>query len=160
MHPLAKLDHAHVWHPFTQMRDWLRREPIVIVSGKGATLRDAKGREYLDANSSIWTNLHGHQHPKINAAIQRQLKKIAHNSALGLANEPASQLAEKLVLAADPGFTNYDLRYTHCGTTSPVARKSEIVNRKLEKVFFSDDGSTAMEVALKLAYESPARSAN
>ena len=81
------------------MRDWLRREPLVIVSGKGAVLRDVNGREYLDANSSIWTNLHGHNHPKINAAIRRQLKKIAHSSALGLANEPASLLAEKLVEA-------------------------------------------------------------
>ena len=84
------------------MRDWLQREPIVIVEGKGAVLRDVHGREYLDANSSIWTNLHGHQHPKINAAITRQLKKIAHSSALGLANEPASLLAEKLVEAANP----------------------------------------------------------
>ena len=102
MHPLAKLDQQHVWHPFTQMRDWLEREPIVIVEGKGAVLRDVHGREYLDANSSIWTNLHGHNHPKINAAIRRQLKKIAHSSALGLANEPASLLAQKLVEAANP----------------------------------------------------------
>jgi 4-aminobutyrate aminotransferase-like enzyme len=75
MHKLAKLDHQFVWHPFTQMRDWLKREPVVIVAGKGAVLRDVHGREYLDANSSIWTNLHGHNHPKINTAIQRQLKK-------------------------------------------------------------------------------------
>jgi adenosylmethionine---8-amino-7-oxononanoate aminotransferase len=129
MHPLAKLDHRHIWHPFTQMRDWLMREPMVIVEGEGARLRDSKGREYLDANSSIWTNLHGHNHPRLNAAISRQLKKIAHSSALGLANEPASLLADKLVKAATHG------------------------NRKLEKVFFSDDGSTALEVALKLAYE-------
>ena len=104
MHRLAELDHRHVWHPFTQMRDWLRREPPVIVSGQGAVLRDINGREYLDANSSIWTNLHGHNHPKINAAIQRQLKKIAHSSALGLANEPASLLAERLVKIADSGL--------------------------------------------------------
>jgi len=101
MNPLAKLDQKFVWHPFTQMRDWLKREPIVITEGKGTVLRDAKGREYLDANSSIWTNLHGHQHPKINAAITRQLKKISHSSALGFANEPASLLAEKLVSAAN-----------------------------------------------------------
>ena len=105
MHPLAKLDHAHVWHPFTQMRDWLNREPIVITSGKGSVLRDLHGKEYLDANSSIWTNLHGHQHPKINAAITRQLKKISHSSALGFANEPASLLAEQLVRAAKTIFT-------------------------------------------------------
>src|SRR6267142_2381447 len=133
MHALARLDHKYIWHPFTQMRDWLKRPPIVIVEGQGAVLRDVGGREYLDANSSIWTNLHGHNHPKINAAIHRQLKKIAHSSALGLANEPASLLAKKLVRAAN--------------------RKSEIRNPKLEKVFFSDDGSTAIEVALKLAYE-------
>jgi adenosylmethionine-8-amino-7-oxononanoate aminotransferase len=126
MHKLAPLDHKFIWHPFTQMRDWLRREPIIIESGKGSVLRDVRGREYLDANSSIWTSLHGHNHPKINAAIQRQLKKIAHSSALGLANEPASLLAKKLV---------------------------RLANGRLKKVFFSDDGSTALEVALKLAYE-------
>jgi len=133
MNKLAQLDRKFVWHPFTQMRDWLKREPIVIASAKGAMLRDVCGREYLDANSSIWTNLHGHNHPKINTAISQQLKKIAHSSALGFANEPASLLAERLVNAANP--------------------KSHVANRKLEKVFFSDDGSTAMEVALKLAYE-------
>ena len=97
MHRLARIDHQFLWHPFTQMRDWLRREPIVIVAGDGAVLRDVKGRVYLDANASIWTNLHGHNHPRINAAIQRQLGKIAHSSALGLANEPASLLARNLV---------------------------------------------------------------
>src|SRR4051812_5641836 len=104
MHALAKLDHRYLWHPFTQMRDWLRQEPIVIVSGRGAVLRDAQGKEYLDGNSSIWTNLHGHQHPKMDAALRGQLKKIAHSSALGLANEPASELAEKLVAMANPSL--------------------------------------------------------
>jgi adenosylmethionine-8-amino-7-oxononanoate aminotransferase len=150
MHQLAQHDRAYVWHPFTQMRDWLRREPIVIVGGRGAVLRDVRGREYLDANSSIWTNLHGHNHPQINAAIRRQLKKIAHSSALGLANEPASLLAARLVEA---GNEIYDLRFTIYDSQSNSARKSQIANRKLEKVFFSDDGSTALEVALKLAYE-------
>jgi len=102
MHPLARLDHRFVWHPFTQMRDWLKSEPIVITSGKGSVLRDVNGREYLDANASIWTNLHGHNHPKLNVAIHRQLKKIAHSSALGFANEPASLLAERLVGIANP----------------------------------------------------------
>src|SRR3954451_21187997 len=101
MHPLAKLDHRYLWHPFTQMQDWLKCEPIVIAEGSGALLRDVRGREFLDANSSIWTNLHGHNHPKINTAIERQLKKIAHSSALGFANEPASLLAAKLIQMAD-----------------------------------------------------------
>jgi len=143
MHPLAKLDHAHVWHPFTQMRDWLAREPIVIAEGEGALLRDVHGKEYLDANSSIWTNLHGHDHPRINSAIQRQLKNIAHSSALGLANEPASLLAAKLVAAANPKRVE---------RASPRAGSSG-ASPHLSKVFFSDDGSTALEVALKLAYE-------
>jgi adenosylmethionine-8-amino-7-oxononanoate aminotransferase len=150
MHPLATLDHQFVWHPFTQMRDWLKREPIVIVSGQGAVLRDVHGREYLDANSSIWTNLHGHNHPKLNAALTRQLKRIAHSSALGLANEPATRLAEKLVTMANrhPPITPISPEQTRSRS-----RQSSIVNRQLAKVFFSDDGSTAMEVALKLAYE-------
>jgi adenosylmethionine-8-amino-7-oxononanoate aminotransferase len=119
------------------------------VSGKGATLRDAKGREFLDANSSIWTNLHGHNHPKINAAIHRQLKKIAHSSALGFANEPASLLAEKLVRMANPKLDGGNKRLRRDG-----------IAPRLGKVFFSDDGSTAMEVALKLAYEFARRTGN
>jgi adenosylmethionine-8-amino-7-oxononanoate aminotransferase len=138
MPDLGQLDQKYIWHPFTQMRDWLKRRPIVIVSGKDAILRDDRGREYLDANSTIWTNLHGHNHSRINAAINRQLKKISHSSALGLANEPASVLAERLVNAA--------------ALRTPPNQKSKIKNQKLTKVFFSDDGSTAMEVALKLAY--------
>jgi adenosylmethionine-8-amino-7-oxononanoate aminotransferase len=135
MHPLAKLDHRHLWHPFTQMRDWLKQEPIVITGGKGALLRDARGREYLDGNSSIWTNLHGHSHPQLNRAIAAQLGKIAHSSALGFANEPASLLGQRLVDAANPPKLNHALKL------------------RLPKVFYSDDGSTAMEVALKLGYE-------
>ncbi len=122
------------------MRDWLRSEPIVIVAGRGAVLYDASGKEYLDANSSIWTNLHGHAHPWINSAIKKQLQKIAHSSALGFANEPASRLAEKLVRAANPVSKN-------------SARSPRLSGAPLERVFFSDDGSTAMEVALKLAYQ-------
>lgn len=130
MHPLAKLDLNYHWHPFTQMRDWLQREPIVIKSGRGAVLRDVHGRRYLDANSSIWTNLHGHHHPKLNHAVASQLRQVAHVSALGLANPPAAQLAQRLV---------------EVGRTPRAP--------ELTKVFFSDDGSTAVEVALKLAYE-------
>src|SRR5688572_19307594 len=111
------------------MRDWLKTEPIVIAKGRGSVLEDVHGRKFLDANSSIWTNLHGHNHPKINAAIARQLKKIAHSSALGLANEPAALLAERLIDAVNQPRLP-----------------------RLSKVFYSDDGSTAMEVALKLAY--------
>ena len=150
MHKLARLDHAHVWHPFTQMRDWLRREPIVITGGQGAVLRDVRGREYLDANSSIWTNLHGHNHPKLNAALRRQLGKIAHSSALGFANEPESLLAARLVKLANP---HPGSRRGEEAERFGLPNKSASSPRRLQKVFFSDDGSTAMEVALKLAYE-------
>ena len=134
-HLLAKLDQRHLWHPFTQMRDWLKGEPLVIERGKGALLWDVRGREYIDANSSIWTNLHGHNHPKINAAIRGQLSRVAHTSALGLANGPASLLGRELVRLANP----------RAGVTKQQPR--------LAKVFYSDNGSTAVEVALKLAYE-------
>jgi len=117
------------------MRDWLKGEPLVIERGKGAVLWDVHGREYIDANSSIWTNLHGHNHPKVNAAIRRQLGRVAHTSALGLANEPASLLGQALVQLANP-------------RTGLPKRQS-----RLAKVFYSDDGSTAVEVALKLAYK-------
>jgi adenosylmethionine-8-amino-7-oxononanoate aminotransferase len=123
------------------MRDWLGRKPIVIVGGKGATLQAEGGREYLDANASIWTNLHGHNHPCINAALRRQLKAVAHVSALGLANGPAARLAERLVQRAQAS-----------GSISRVAAPNADIHR-LTRVFYSDDGSTAVEVALKLSYE-------
>jgi len=126
---LKKADKAHIWHPFTQMRDWCAPEhdPIVIVEGKGSILVDSDGREYLDGNSSIWTNVHGHSHPKIVAAVQAQAAKLAHSSFLGFTNEPAIRLAEKLV-GLFPANT-------------------------LTRVFFSDDGSTAIEVAMKMAVQ-------
>ena len=131
------------------MRDWLRREPIVIMSGQGAVLRDVRGREFLDANSSIWTNLHGHNHPKLNAALTRQLKKISHSSTLGFANEPASLLATELIHSAK----NDETRMTKGKRTGHSQIRPSRAAGPLEKVFFSDDGSTALEVALKLAYQ-------
>ena len=159
MNRLARLDHKYIWHPFTQMRDWLKREPIVIVEGKGAVLKDVRGREYLDANSSIWTNLHGHNHPTINGAIHRQSKKVSHTSALGLANAPASLLAEKLIKAANPSGATQASSLRVKGASLPHGHEARMLREPagwkpvLRKVFFSDDGSTAMEGALKLAYE-------
>ncbi|MEA3188002.1 MAG: adenosylmethionine---8-amino-7-oxononanoate aminotransferase [Chthoniobacter sp.] len=126
---LAAADQRHLWHPFTQMRDWCaaEHEPLILVSGDGAVLRDSDGREYIDGNSSIWTNLHGHNHPKINAAISAQLARVAHTSFLGFANPPAIELARQLVALARPDV--------------------------LTRVFFSDNGSTAIEVAAKMAVQ-------
>ncbi len=126
---LRRLDKAHLWHPFTQMRDWCASDadPLLITSGAGAILTDFEGNEYLDGNSSIWTNIHGHRHPVIDAAIREQLGRIAHCSALGFSNEPAIRLAEKLV-----GFFPADT---------------------LTRVFFTDDGSTAIECACRMALQ-------
>ena len=126
---LRLADKRHVWHPFTQMRDWCapEHEPLVITGGRGSVLIDAEGREYLDGNSSIWTNIHGHSHPVIVSSIQEQAAKLAHSSFLGLTNEPAIRLAEKMT-----------------GLFPPAT---------LTRVFYSDDGSTAIEVALKMAVQ-------
>jgi adenosylmethionine-8-amino-7-oxononanoate aminotransferase len=130
MTSLADTDRHYLWHPFTQMRDWMLEEPVIIESGNGALLRDVAGNEYVDANSSIWTNLHGHNHPKISQAVKDQLDRIAHSSFLGLSNVPAIELAEKLI---------------------QIAPRSGA--RTLSRVFYSDDGSTAMEVAIKMALQ-------
>ena len=111
------------------MRDWCDPgyDPLVISEGRGSVLIDSEGREYLDGNSSIWTNIHGHSHPKITAAIRAQAGKLAHSSFLGTTNEPAIRLAGKLVALFPP--------------------------ETLTRVFYSDDGSTAIEVALKMAVQ-------
>src|SRR5205809_4858816 len=109
------------------MRDWgaADHEPLVLVEGHGAILRDSRGREYIDGNSSIWTNIHGHNHPHINAAIRSQLDRVAHTSFLGFTNPAAIELAEAIVDLFPPN--------------------------SLTGVFYSDDGSTGIEVALRIA---------
>lgn len=123
---LAAWDKDYLWHPFTQMRDWLAEEPIIIERGEGVYLIDVDGNRYLDGIASMWTNVHGHNHPELNAALKNQLDKIAHSTLLGYSNIPAIQLAQKLV---------------------------EITPKGLDKVFYSDNGSTAVEVALKMAFQ-------
>jgi adenosylmethionine-8-amino-7-oxononanoate aminotransferase len=123
---LELLDKRYLWHPFTPMQEWIAQEhhPMMLVSGNGAWLVDAQGNRYLDGNSSIWTNIHGHNHPAINQAIGQQLQLVAHTSFLGFSNPPAVWLAEKLVRLID--------------------------DSRLTRVFYSDDGSTGIEVALKM----------
>lgn len=128
---LTALDKNHLWHPFTAMAEWCapNHEPVMLVEGKGCMLRDSEGREYLDGNSSIWTNIHGHGHPVITRAIEDQLRKVAHTSFLGLSHPLAAELAGELVGLFDNGIS------------------------KLQKVFFSDDGSTAVECAVRMALQ-------
>lgn len=123
---LKAMDQKYIWHPFTQMNLWPSDNPLVITHGEGVYLYDTDGNAYIDGISSLWVNVHGHNHPILNQAIINQTQKIAHSTLLGLANEPSILLAEKLV---------------------------EITPKGLEKVFYSDNGSTAMEVALKMAYQ-------
>ena len=124
---LIAADKQFVWHPFTNMPEWCapEHEPIVIVEGDGALLRDSRGREYIDGNSSIWTNIHGHNHPRINRAIREQLERIAHSSFLGTTNPVAIELAREIVELFPPNT--------------------------LSRVFYSDDGSTGIEAALRIA---------
>jgi adenosylmethionine-8-amino-7-oxononanoate aminotransferase len=126
---LIALDKRHLWHPFTPMQPWCSpdHEPLLLVSGNGCTLRDQHGREYLDGNASIWTNIHGHGHPVINEAIIEQLGKVAHTSFLGFTHEPAIRLAKELVDLVPGG--------------------------KLTRAFFTDNGSTAIESAVRMALQ-------
>lgn len=123
---LIELDKTYLWHPFTQMADWLESEPVVIESGEGFILTDTEGRRYIDGVSSLWCNVHGHRVRQIDDAIRRQLDKIAHSTLLGLGQTASIELAEKLVQITPSG---------------------------LEKVFYSDSGATAVEIAIKIAYQ-------
>jgi len=124
---LKSKDKKFIWHPFTQMKDYLQEEPLVITSGEGIYLTDIYGNKYIDGVSSLWTNVFGHRKKKIDNAIKKQLGQVAHSTLLGLANVPSIELAEKLI---------------------------KIAPSSLKKVFYSDSGSEAMEIALKIAYQS------
>ncbi len=123
---LVEWDKSYLWHPFTQMQDWLSDDPVIIERGEGVYLIDIDGNQYLDGIASMWTNIHGHNHPQLNTSLKNQLDKIAHSTLLGYSNIPAIELAKKLV---------------------------EITPSGLNKVFYSDNGSTAVEVALKLSIQ-------
>jgi adenosylmethionine-8-amino-7-oxononanoate aminotransferase len=120
---LEDLDRQVMWHPFTQMAEWA---PLVIERGEGNYLVDAQGRRYLDGVSSLWCNIHGHGHPRLNRALEAQLGRIAHSTFLGLTHEPGIRLGAELVKAAPAG---------------------------LSRVFYSDSGSTAVEIALKQSFQ-------
>src|SRR4051812_19384734 len=100
----AQLDHHHLWHPFTQQRDWVSEEPVMVVAAEGNELIDAEGRRFLDGISSLWCNLHGHRHPLIDQAVRDQLGRVAHSTMLGLAHPGAAELAARLVEVAPPGL--------------------------------------------------------
>ncbi|MGZ8380650.1 MAG: adenosylmethionine--8-amino-7-oxononanoate transaminase [Nitrospira sp.] len=123
---LRNWDRRYLWHPFTQMQEWEQEEPLIIERGKGSYLIDTEGKKYLDGTSSIWVNLHGHRHPMLNHAIKKQLDNIAHSTFLGLSNPPAIELARALIRIAPKGLT---------------------------RVFYSDNGSTAVEIGLKMAVQ-------
>lgn len=123
---LVDADRTYLWHPFTQQRGWMEEDPIVVESAEGVELIDVDGRRYLDGVSSLWCNVHGHAHPRIDAAVRDQLGRVAHSTMLGLSHRPAIELAQRLV---------------------------EIAPGDLTRVFYSDSGSTATEIAVKMAYQ-------
>ena len=123
---IAQADHRALWHPFTPMAEWLGADPLIVESGEGATLRDVEGREYIDGNASLWCCALGHRRPEIDRAVREQLDRVAHSTLLGLAGGPSAELAERLV---------------------------EMTPAGLEKVFFSDNGACAAEIAVKMAFQ-------
>jgi adenosylmethionine-8-amino-7-oxononanoate aminotransferase len=123
---LKYLDHTYLWHPFTQMREWMSEEPCIISDGDGHYLIDVHGRKYLDGVSSLWCNVHGHRKKELDDAVKAQLDRLAHSTFLGLSHPPGIQLAQKLI---------------------------EIAPKGLQRVFYSDSGATAVEIALKMAVQ-------
>ena len=126
MDKLLKKDLQYIWHPYTQMKDCRKFAPVLIKKAKGIRLYDSRGKFYYDTISSWWCNVHGHNHPKIKQAVKKQLDSLEHVLFAGFTHEPAIKLAEKLISLAPKG---------------------------LKKVFFSDNGSTAVEVALKMSFQ-------
>jgi adenosylmethionine-8-amino-7-oxononanoate aminotransferase len=123
---LQEWDRRHVWHPFTQMQEWEQQEPIVITRGEGSWLIDSDGNRYLDGVASMWTNVHGHCRWELNEALKAQVDRLEHSTLLGLASEQSIILAQRL---------------------------AEITPAGLDRFFYSDNGSTAMEVAVKMAFQ-------
>ena len=123
---LKRLDHEYLWHPFTQMQEWMGEEPLIIERGEGHYLIDVQGKRYLDGVSSLWCNVHGHRKKELDDALKQQIDKIAHSTFLGLSHVPGVELAAKLI---------------------------EIAPKGLKRVFYSDSGATAVEVALKIALQ-------
>ena len=123
---LSGIDREFLWHPFTQQRGWADEEPIIVDRAEGTDLIDVEGRRYIDGVSSLWCNVHGHGHARIDAAVRAQLSRVAHSTMLGLSHRPGIELAQRLVEVAPPG---------------------------LGRVFYSDSGSTATEIALKMAFQ-------
>lgn len=123
---LQFFDKKYVWHPFTQMKDWNQQESLIIERGEGSYLIDTDGRKYIDGVSSLWVNVHGHRKKEIDQAIRDQIDRISHSTFLGFSNVPAVELANELIAIAPKG---------------------------LKKVFYSDNGSTAVEIAIKMTYQ-------
>jgi adenosylmethionine-8-amino-7-oxononanoate aminotransferase len=123
---LAEDDRRYLWHPFTQQRGWESEEPLIVAEADRSWLIDGDGRRYIDGVSSLWCTVHGHRHPVLDLAVKDQLDRVAHSTMLGLTHEPAIELARRLVELAPAG---------------------------LQRVFYSDSGSTAVEIALKMAFQ-------
>jgi adenosylmethionine-8-amino-7-oxononanoate transaminase len=123
---IERLDKQYLWHPFTQMQEWVEGTPLIIERAEGCELIDIDGRRYLDGISSLWVTVHGHGHPEIDAAVRAQLDRVSHTTLLGLTHPLAAELAAKLIAVAPTGLT---------------------------RVFYSEAGAAAVEIALKMAFQ-------
>jgi len=145
---LEQSDRHYVWHPFTQMKEWEQETPVIIAEGRDCFVRDIRGKWYLDGVSSLWVNIFGHRKKEIDDAIKAQIDRISHSTMLGLSNVPAIHLAEKLVTIIQKELgTGQKAKGEDMHDTSirrPLA---------LSRVFYSDNGSTSVEVALKMAFQ-------
>ena len=143
---LEDLDKKYIWHPFTQMRDWLEEKPVIISEGRDCFIKDIYGRWYLDGVSSMWVNIHGHRKKEIDEAIKEQIDRISHSTLLGLSNVPAIQLSERLIKLFSQSLVGSQLP----NPPIPLLVKGGWGGFK---VFYSDNGSTSVEVALKMAFQ-------
>jgi adenosylmethionine---8-amino-7-oxononanoate aminotransferase len=137
-------DRRYVWHPFTQMKDWEKETPVIIAEARDCFIRDIYGRWYIDGVSSLWVNIHGHRKKEIDDAVKEQIDKVSHCTMLGLSNVPAIKLAERLVRIVRQSLGSM-------GNTQPSFGQAQ--RPAPTKVFYSDNGSTAVEVALKMAFQ-------
>src|SRR5512143_3047538 len=103
---LEETDKNYIWHPFTQMKEWLTEKPVIIAEGRDCFLKDIYGNWYLDGVSSLWVNIHGHRKQEIDDAIRAQLDRVSHTTMLGLSNVPAIQLAERLLRIVNQSAEN------------------------------------------------------
>jgi adenosylmethionine-8-amino-7-oxononanoate aminotransferase len=148
---LESKDKQYLWHPFTQMKEWMEEDIVIITGARGSFLKDITGRWYIDGVSSLWVNVHGHRREEIDNAIKKQIDKISHSTLLGLTHPPAIELAERLIRIVQK-LGSSEVQKLRPKNKRPSSLPA-FCTSALSKVFYSDNGSTAVEIALKMAFQ-------